>query len=87
MHLVSPGVVLAIALILIAAQVTRVAKPGRGPYLLTLGLAALGLVAGELLALTGHLQGPSLGVLHPFPDIAAIVMAELVGTWVLAPRR
>ena len=83
-HLISPGVILAVLLALIGAQVTRVAAPGRGPYAWTLALSAVGLIAGELLALSGHLQGPALGVLHPLPDAVAIAIIETAGALVMA---
>jgi hypothetical protein len=82
-QLLSPGIVLAVLLVLIGAQVTRVVVPGRGPYVWSLALAVVGLIAGELIALSGHLQGPALGVLHPLPDALAMALAETAGALVV----
>ncbi|MDQ2961219.1 MAG: hypothetical protein M3R48_09285 [Candidatus Dormibacteraeota bacterium] len=71
----SPGTIVAALLVLIAAQATRLLMPRRVGYLPALAGAALGLLLGELIALSGH-GGPALGVIHPVPDIVAIVAVE-----------
>ena len=78
----SPGLVLAALLVLILTQVVRVVLPGRGPYLWTLLLSAAGLVAGEVLAASGHLNAPSIGVLHPLADIVVIALLQVAGALV-----
>ena len=85
-HYISPGVLLALLVVLIATQVTRLIAPGRGAYLWTLALALLGLIVGELIAYSGHLQGPSLGVLHPIPDLLTMAIIETAGVFVTSPR-
>lgn len=75
----SPGLVLAILLVLILTQVVRVVLPGRGPYLWTLLLSSAGLVAGEVLAASGHLNAPSVGVIHPLADVLVIVLLQGAG--------
>ncbi len=87
LHLLSPGIVLAVVLTLIAAQATRVVAPDRGPYLWSLSLAVVGLIVGELIALSGHLQGPAVGVLHPVIDVIVMGAVECAGVVVVAPRR
>jgi hypothetical protein len=81
----SPGLALAVLLALIGAQATRLAMPGSG-YLRSLGLAALGVIAGELAALELHAGGPALGSLHPVADIAGIAVLEFGGAIVAGPR-
>ena len=81
----SPGLVLAVLLVLAAAQVTRLVAPERAPWLACLGLAAAGLIAGELIAATGHLGGPSVGSTHPLLDGALIAGLEAAGAFVLPP--
>jgi hypothetical protein len=83
----SPGLVLAVLLVLIAAQLTRLLAPGRGPYLWTLLLAAAGVVAGEIIAGSGHFASPALGVLHPLPDAALAAVLEAGGALLLSPHR
>lgn len=75
----SPGLVLAALLALVTAQVTRLLLGGRGPYLWTLALSAAGVVAGEVVAGSGHLDGLSLGVVHPFPDVVATALLQGAG--------
>ena len=75
----SPGLVLALLVVIVATQVVRVVAPGRGPYLWTLLLSATGLAAGEVLAASGHLSAPSLGVLHPLADAVAIAFVQAGG--------
>jgi hypothetical protein len=81
----SPGLVLAVLLVLVFTQVARVILPGRGPYLWTLALSVAGLVAGEVLAASGHLNGASIGVLHPVADVLAIAALQAAGA-VVASR-
>jgi hypothetical protein len=83
---VSPGTVLAVLMVVIGAQVTRLAIPARGNYLLALGAAAAGLLAAELVALSGH-GGPSVGAIHPLADVAGIAVAEAAALVLAAPRR
>jgi hypothetical protein len=75
----SPGLVLALLLVLILTQVVRVVLPGRGPYLWTLLLSVAGLVGGEMLAASGHLNAPTVGVLHPLADVAIIALLQGAG--------
>jgi hypothetical protein len=83
---VSPGLLLAILFVLIGATVSGMVMPRRGTYLLTLLLAAAGLVAGELVAIATRVGGPQLGVLHPVADAVGVVLFEVTGA-VLAPAR
>jgi hypothetical protein len=83
---VSPGLVLAILFVLIGATVSGMVMPRRGAFLLTLVLAAAGLVAGELVAIATRAGGPQLGVLHPIADAVGVVLFEVTGA-VLAPAR
>jgi hypothetical protein len=83
---VSPGLVLAILFVLIGATVSGLVRPRRGSFLLTLVLAAAGLLAGELVAIATHVGGPALGVLHPVADGVGVVLFEVAGA-VLAPAR
>lgn len=81
----SPGLALGLLMVLIGAQVTRVASHGvRFAWALLLGAA--GFVLGELFAIATHVGGPLLAGLHPVADGAAIALAELGGA-LLAPRR
>jgi hypothetical protein len=75
----SPGLVLAVLLVLVFTQVARVILPGRGSYLWTLALSVAGLTAGEVLAASGHLNSASIGVLHPVADIVAIAVLQAAG--------
>ncbi len=86
MSQISPGIILAIVVTLVAAQATRVFAPRSGNYLLALALAVAGLIVGELIALSGILVGPGLGVLHPLPDLVAMVVAEIAGVTVAGQR-
>jgi hypothetical protein len=83
---VSPGLVLAILFVLIGATVSGLVMPRRGAFLLTLVLAATGVVAGELVAIATRVGGPQLGVLHPIADAVGVVLFEVTGA-VLAPAR
>lgn len=75
----SPGLVLALLVVIVATQAVRAVVPDRGPYLWTLLLSAAGLAAGEVLAASGHLSAPSLGVLHPLADVVAIAVLQAAG--------
>jgi hypothetical protein len=87
LHSLSPGLILGLLFTLIGAQLTRIVLPGRGAYGWTLLLAAAGVVAGELVAASVHVGGPSLGPLHPIPDAVAIALFEAVGAVLVSPRR
>ena len=82
----SPGIVLAVLITLIGAQLTRLLVPGRGNYLIAVVCAAIGLLGAELVALGGH-GGPSVGAVHPVADAAGIAVAEAAGLVLIAPRR
>ena len=84
--MVSPGILLAVLIVAIGAQLTRLLVPRRGNYLIALACAALGLLAAELAALSGH-GGPALGTVHPAADVVGIVLLEAVGLVLAAPRR
>jgi hypothetical protein len=83
---VSPGIVLAVLIAAIGAQLTRLLVPGRGNYLIALVCAAVGLLGAELVALGGH-GGPSLGSVHPVADVIGMAIAEAIGLVLTAPRR
>jgi hypothetical protein len=83
---VSPGIVLAVLVVAIGAQLTRLLVPRRGNYLVATVCAVVGLLGAELVALSGH-GGPSLGTIHPAADVVGIVLAEAVGLALAAPRR
>lgn len=83
----SPGLVLAAVIIGLTAALTRLLLPGRGPVAWTVLLSCAGLVGGEVVAGTGHLAAPSLGVVHPLPDLVAIGVLQGLGALVAAPRR
>ena len=74
----STGIILAALLVAIGAQATRVVIPGRGGYVLAVVCAAAGLLAGEVVALTGH-GGPAVGAVHPVADALGIAAAEACG--------
>ena len=82
----SPGIVLAVLIAAIGAQLTRLLVPTRGNYPVALVCAAVGLLGAELVALGGH-GGPSLGTIHPIADVVGIVVAEVIGLVLAAPRR
>lgn len=82
----SPGIVLAVLIVAIGAQLTRLLVPRRGNYLVAMVCAVLGLLAAELVALSGH-GGPVLGTVHPAADVIGIVLAEAIGVALAAPRR
>jgi len=82
----SPGLILALLLILVLTQVVRVILPGRGPYLWTFLLSAAGVVGGEMLAASGHLNGASLGVLHPVADVLVVTVLQAAGAVVVGGR-
>ncbi|MDQ6856607.1 MAG: hypothetical protein M3Z57_05990 [Candidatus Dormibacteraeota bacterium] len=82
----SPGIVLAVLIAAIGAQLTRLLVPARGNYLVALVCAAAGLLGAELVALGGH-GGPSLGSVHPVADVIGMAIAEAIGLVLAAPRR
>jgi len=82
----SPGLILAVLIVLVTAQLVRLVLPGRGPYLWTFLLSAAGLIAGEVIAASGHLNAPALGVLHPLADLVVIAVLQAAGA-VIATRR
>jgi hypothetical protein len=75
----SPGLILALLVVLVTTQVVRLLLPHRGPYAWTLILSAAGLVAGEIIAASGHLSSPSLGVVHPLADVLVIALLQVAG--------
>ena len=81
----SPGLLLGVLLALIGAQVTRVIVPHRLGYPAALGLAAVGVVAGELAALGLHGGGPVLGPLHPVADVLGMAVMEIIGLTLRVP--
>jgi len=81
----SPGLVLAALLVLLATQVTRLVAPRRGPYAWTLLLSVAGLVSGELIAASGHLDRPAVGVVHPLADVLVIAAVQLLGRLLVGP--
>lgn len=87
MHLLSPGLVLAILVALIGAQVARLADPEHGSYWWRLLLAAGGVVAGEVAAVSLHVPGPALGAVHLLPDAVAIALLEWLGGVLVNPTR
>ncbi|MBJ7595023.1 MAG: hypothetical protein JF886_09225 [Candidatus Dormibacteraeota bacterium] len=82
----SPGIILAVLIAAIGAQLTRLVFPGRGNYVVALVCAGVGLLGAELVALGGH-GGPSLGSVHPIADVVGIAIAEAGGLVLAAPRR
>ena len=82
----SPGLGLAVLFVAIGTTLSALVMPRRGLFLLTLLLAAAGLVAGELLAIATRVSGPQLGALHPVADAVGVVLFEVTGA-VLAPAR
>jgi hypothetical protein len=83
---VSPGLGLAILFVLIGTTVSTLVMPRRGRFPLALLLAAAGVVAGELVAISTRVGGPQLGALHPVADAVGVVLFEVTGA-VLAPAR
>ena len=71
---------LAALLVLVATQVTRLVVPGRGPYPWTLLLSAAGLIGGEIVAGSGYLASPAIGVVHPVADALVIAQPMVPGT-------
>lgn len=82
----STGVILAIVIVAIGAQLTRVLVPGRGNHVIALVCAAAGLLGAELVALGGH-GGPTVGAVHPIADAGGIALLEAAGLVLAAPRR
>jgi hypothetical protein len=83
---VSPGIVLAVLIVALGAQLTRLVVPGRGNYVIAVACAAVGLLGAELIALGGH-GGPALGTVHPVADAIGVGVAEVAGLVLAAPRR
>ena len=83
---ISPGSLLAILVVLITTQFCRLVVPPAVPYLVSLLLAGVGLLAGEIVAQVPNLAGPMLGVLHPVPDLCAIAVAEIAGSMAIGRR-
>ena len=83
----NPAILIAVLLVLIGAQATRVLAPRRLGYLWALALAAAGLVCAELVAAALHAGGPQLGMLHPAADTLGVAGFELVGALVTPSRR
>jgi hypothetical protein len=81
----SPGLVLAVLMVLVVTQVTRLIAPERGHYVWALVLAAAGLVLGELIAATGRLGAAGVGSVHPLVDLAVMAGLEAAGALLLAP--
>jgi hypothetical protein len=83
---VSPGIVLAVVIVAIGAQLTRILVPDRGNYVLAVVCAAVGLLGAELVALGGH-GGPTVGAVHPIADAGGVALVEFAGLILAAPRR
>lgn len=83
----SPAIILAVLLVLIGAQTTRVVAPRRLGYLWALALAAAGLVCAEIVGGALHAGGPQLGSLHPAADVLGVAGFELVGALLTPSRR
>jgi len=83
---VSPGLGLAILFVLIGTTLSALVMPRRGSILFAFVLAAVGVVAGELVAIATRVGGPQLGALHPVADAVGVVLFEVTGA-VLAPAR
>ena len=73
----SPGLVMAVLLILLFAQCSYVLAGRRLRYVLCLVAAAIGVPVGELVAQSGPLSLVHLGALHPLGGvlITAFLMA------------
>ena len=76
---ISPSLVLAVAVILLATQLMRVLAPAVAGGWRTPILAALGFIMGEVIAQGGHLASPTLGAVHPLADACAIGILEILG--------
>lgn len=82
----SPGIVLFIALTLFLAQLAYVVVGRQLAYGVCLATTVGGMLLGELVAVSGYLSSPHLGVLHPLADLIAVVFA-LAAVWALAPAK
>jgi hypothetical protein len=82
---VSPTLLLGLVLALIGAQLTLLASPRRLRYPVLLGLAVLGVVAGEVVSRWLHATGPALGSLHPAADLVGMAVAEIAGALAAGP--
>jgi hypothetical protein len=76
---VPPAFALAVVLILLGTQVAYVIAPKRPHYLVRLGISALAVVIGELLAAVGVAGRLALGELHPLNDLALLAVLQWVG--------
>jgi hypothetical protein len=83
---ISPGILLAALVVLVATQAYRNAVSPAVPYVVSLILGAIGLLGGEVIGLAVHLQGPPLGVIHPIPDLIAIAATEWSGSMMIGRR-
>jgi hypothetical protein len=54
--------------------------------MVSLVLAAAGLLAGEVLALVPRFSGPSLGVLHPVTDLITIAIGQFAASFLFGNR-
>lgn len=84
--MVSPGVVLAIVVVLIAAQIGYVVMPHRGAYRHRLILAVAGFLGAEVFAAVIHGGGPTLGVIHPVVDVVVMASLQAAAIFLVAPR-
>ena len=87
MSFLSPGLVLAVALVLIATQAVQVIRPHGRHYVWSLVLSTAGLIMGELVATAVHSGGPALGVLHPLSDLIAIGVLQVASIMVTERER
>jgi hypothetical protein len=80
---VPPGLALASLLVLIGTQAAYLLAPSRAPYPLRLGISALAVALGELLAAAGAGSHLALGQVHPYQDLALLAVAQ----WALSRWR
>lgn len=73
---VPPGLALAALLILIGTQLAYLLAPARAGYLLRLGVSALAVALGELMAAAGAGAHLALGQAHPYQDLALLAVAQ-----------
>jgi hypothetical protein len=67
-------------LILLGTQAAYVVAPRAPHYLIRLGLSALAVLVGEVLALVGLGGRLALGELHPVTDIAVLALLQWAGS-------
>lgn len=72
-----PVLILAVAAILVLAQLFHVIFPGRVTYLRRLALATGGVLIGEI-AGSRLLPGPRVGDLHPLWDVGVTTALQLL---------